>query len=136
MRLLIAMAAAIASLASVADAQAPTIQGRWVNPDHTVIVGIAPCGGALCGTVEWATAQAQQDARRGTPQLIGTQILTELQLDGTDWKGKLFVPDADLHAEAKIQAIADGQLKVEGCEFGICKSQVWSKADGPLPAAQ
>ena len=131
------MLAAAAVALTVADAPAPTsIQGRWVNPDHTVIVAIAPCGASLCGTVEWATAQAQQDARRGTAQLIGTQILTELQQDGGIWKGKLFVPDADLHGEGKIQTIADNQLKVEGCEFGICKSQVWSKADGPLPAAQ
>ena len=73
---------------------------------------------------------------RGTPQLIGTQILTELQQDGATWAGKLFVPDAELHAEGKIETVADGQLKVEGCEFGICKSQVWTKADGPLPPAQ
>lgn len=129
--------AATAIALATADTPAPaSIQGRWVNPDHTVIVAIAPCGGSLCGTVEWATAQAQQDARRGTPQLIGTQILTELQQDGSIWAGKLFVPDADLHAEAKIETVADGQLKVEGCEFGICKSQVWSKADGPLPPAE
>lgn len=120
----------------LADPASGSIQGRWVNPDHTVIVAIAPCGASLCGTVQWATAQAQQDARRGTPQLIGSQILTELQQDGSLWKGKLFVPDADMHAEGKIQTIAPGQLKVEGCEFGICKSQVWTKADGPLPPAQ
>jgi uncharacterized protein (DUF2147 family) len=127
---------AATAIVTAAAAPAASIQGRWVNPDHTVIVAIAPCGGLLCGTVEWATAQAQQDARRGTPQLVGTQILTELQLDGNIWKGKLFVPDADLHGEGKIEAIADNQLKVEGCEFGICKSQVWSKSDGQLPAAE
>ena len=117
-------------------AASSTIEGRWVNPDHTVIVDIAPCGGSFCGTVRWATAQAQQDARRGTPELIGTQILTDLQQDGSIWKGKLFVPDANLRAEGKIFPIAAGQIKVEGCEFGICKSQVWSKAEGPLPPAQ
>ena len=126
-----------ATAVAVADVPPPTsIEGRWVKPDHTVIVNIAPCGGSSCGTVQWGTAKAQQDARRGTPQLIGTQILTELQQAGSIWKGKLFVPDANLHAEAKIQPVAVGQLKVEGCEFGICKSQIWSKVEGPLPAAQ
>ena len=128
--------AATAVAVAVADAPPTSIEGRWVNPDRTVIVNIAPCGGSSCGTVQWGTAKAQQDARRGTPQLIGTQILTGLQQDGSFWKGKLFVPDANLHAEAKIQPLAAGQLKVEGCEFGICKSQIWSKAEGPLPAAQ
>jgi uncharacterized protein (DUF2147 family) len=130
------LAAATVAFTAAEAAPPSSIQGRWVNPDHTVVVAIAPCGGSLCGTVEWATAQAQQDARRGTPQLIGTQILTELQQDGSMWKGKLFVPDADLHGEGKIEAIADNQLKVEGCEFGICKSQVWTKVTGPLPASQ
>ena len=129
--------AATAVALAVADAPPPkSIEGRWVNPDHTVIVNIAPCGGSSCGTVQWATAKAQQDARRGTPQLIGSQILTELQQDGSIWKGKLFVPDANLHAEAKIAPVAAGQLKVEGCEFGICQSQIWSTFEGPLPAVQ
>lgn len=124
------------ALAAAAQAVTPAaIQGRWANPDRTVIVAIAPCGAALCGTVEWATAKAQQDARRGTPQLIGTQILTDLQPGDGVWQGKLFVPDADIHAEAKIAPVGDGQLKVEGCEFGICKSQIWSRTEG-LPPAQ
>ena len=62
--------------------------------------------------------------------------MEELEQDGTIWKDKLFVPDADLHGDGKIEAIADNQLKVEGCEFGICKSQIWSKVNGPLPPAQ
>ena len=130
------LAATVLAL-GVADTPSPaSIEGRWVNPDRTVIVDIAPCGGSLCGTVQWATAQAQQDARRGTPKLIGTQILTGLQPAGSIWKGKLFVPDANLHAEGRIEPVAAGQIKVEGCEFGICKSQVWSKEEGPLPPAQ
>ena len=110
----------------------PSIEGRWTNPDHSVIVDIAQCETALCGTVQWATEQAQQDARKGTPTLIGTQILTDLQQDGALWKGKLFVPDQNLRAEAKIES--DGvELKVSGCKLGICKSQLWTRAVGPLP---
>jgi uncharacterized protein (DUF2147 family) len=128
---------ALAAIAAIAADTAPeNIQGRWSNPDHTVVVDIAPCSGGLCGTVVWATAQAQQDARRGTPQLIGTPILTELQPGDGVWKGKLFVPDADIRAEGKLEPMGADQLKVEGCEFGICKSQLWSKAEGPLPPAQ
>jgi len=111
----------------------PSIEGRWTNPDHSVIVDIAQCETDLCGTVQWATEQAQQDARKGTPTLIGTQILTNLQQEGAIWKGKLFVPDQDLRAEAKIES--DGQqLKVSGCVLGICKSQLWVRSDGPVPA--
>jgi uncharacterized protein (DUF2147 family) len=86
--------------------------------------------------VEWATAQAQQDAKKGTPNLIGTQLLTGLAAKGDIWQGKLFVPDQRLHATAKIAPAGAQQLKVSGCEIGICKSQVWSRVEGPLPPAQ
>ena len=122
---------------ALAAAQAPapaSVEGRWINPSKSVIIEIAPCADALCGTVAWATAQAQQDARKGTPNLIGTQLLTGLHAKGDVWQGKLFVPDQRLHATAKIAPEGAGQLKVSGCEIGICKSQVWSRAEGPLPA--
>jgi uncharacterized protein (DUF2147 family) len=114
-----------------------SIEGRWANPAHSVIVDLAPCGGAMCGTVAWASAAAQQDARKGTNQLVGTQLLTDLQPDGTDWQGKLFVPDEKMRVTGKIQLISDQELKVSGCAFGdaLCKSQVWTRADGPLPAS-
>lgn len=126
-----------AGLVALAAAQTPpptSIEGRWVNPSHSVIVEIAQCSDALCGTVQWANAQAQQDARKSTQTLIGTQILTGLAQDGTVWKGKLFVPDENLHAEAKIEPNGE-QLKVSGCELGICKSQLWNRTDEPLPSA-
>ena len=127
------------ALIALATAQAspPTaIEGRWVNPTHNVIVDIAPCGESLCGTVQSASAQAQQAATKGTPHLIGTQLLTDLKPNGSVWEGKLFVPDRNLHVEAKIQPEGANQLKVSGCEIGICKSQLWARVEGPPPGAQ
>jgi uncharacterized protein (DUF2147 family) len=123
--------AAIAFLALTAaqgDPQAP-IAGRWINPDHSVIVDIAPCGDAMCGTVQWATAQAKQDAAKGTATLVGTQLLTELQPKGDIWEGKLFVPDKNLRVEAKLEPEGDQQLKVSGCAVGglICDSELWTR---------
>jgi uncharacterized protein (DUF2147 family) len=46
------------------------------------------------------------------------------------WEGKLFVPDRNLHVEAKIQSESANELKVSGCEIGICKSQLWTRAEG------
>jgi uncharacterized protein (DUF2147 family) len=120
-------------LLTLAAAQAPapsSIEGRWVNPSHSVIIDIAPCNENLCGMVQWATPQAQQDASRGTPHLIGTQLLTDLKANGAVWEGKLFVPDRNLHVEAKIQSESANELKVSGCEIGICKSQLWTRAEG------
>lgn len=127
---------ALTALAAAQPLATAAIEGRWINPDKTAIIDIAPCAEALCGTVRWATAKAQQDASRGTPHLIGTQLLTGLKLKGDTWEGRLFVPDQKLHVEGRIQPDGASQLKVSGCEIGICKSQVWTRATGPLPAAQ
>ena len=132
-----------ATLASVAiltltGAQGATqpIEGRWANPSRSVIIDIAPCGTAFCGTVAWASAKAQQDARRGTSQLIGTQLLTKLQHRNSTWHGRLFVPDQNMRANAKLQLVGNQQLKVSGCAIRrICRSQTWTRADGPLPSA-
>ncbi len=128
----------VAAMTATAAFQPPEEQsmvGRWVNPDHSVIVDIAPCESDLCGTVQWATEQAKQDARRGTPDLIGLKILTDLRQQGDVWKGNLFVPDQDLHAEAKLELDGD-ELKVSGCEVFICKSQLWTRSEGPLPNSE
>ena len=45
------------------------------------------------------------------------------------------MPDQRLHATGKLEPDGANQLKVSGCEIGICKSQVWTRSEGPLPAA-
>lgn len=126
----------LAAFAAAQASPAASIEGRWINPSKSVIIDIAPCGVALCGTVAWATEQAQQDARKGTPNLIGTRLLKDLNPTGAIWEGKLFVPDKKLHVEGKIQPESTNQLKVSGCEIGICESQVWTRVEGPLPAGE
>lgn len=128
------------SALALAAAQVPpgsSVEGRWINPAKSVIIAIAPCGEAQCGTVEWANAEAQADARKGTPNLIGTALLTGLVPKGPDkWRGKLFVPDQRMNVTAKIQRLGESQLKVTGCAMGglICDSQTWSRSEGPPPA--
>ena len=122
--------AALAGLAiAAAEPGAASIEGRWVNPSKSVIIDIAPCAEALCGTVQWANAEAQEDAQKHAPHLVGTQLLKDLMPKGSMWEGKLFVPDRDLYVEAKIAAEGGNQLKVSGCEIGICESQVWTRAE-------
>ena len=50
---------AIALMLLIQAAPAQSIDGRWINPDKSVIIQIAPCGEARCGTVEWASAAAK-----------------------------------------------------------------------------
>jgi uncharacterized protein (DUF2147 family) len=126
----------ILALALQAAAQ-PSIQGTWRSPGGNSIITIEPCAAALCGTVVWASDKAKQDARKGTSQLIGAQLLTNVVPKGKGWQGRLFIPDQNIRATGKIQMISPQQLKVSGCALGkaLCNSSLWTRFDGPLPGS-
>ena len=135
------MLAVIAALAWTAQAPenlppAASIEGLWANPTASVIIAIAPCDDALCGTVKWASAKARGDAKKGIRELIGAHLLTRVRTkrDGR-WAGKLFIPDRNMRATAKIMLAPDGRLKVSGCALGksLCRSEYWTRAAEPLP---
>lgn len=127
----------VALLLAVAATSAP-IEGRWRSPGGNSIIEIAQCGESLCGTVAWASDKAKQDSRKVTDQLVGTQLLTNLQPRGNGrWLGRLFIPDKNMRVTAKLQLVSPGQLRVSGCLAGkaLCRSALWSRLDGPLPGA-
>ena len=131
----------IASALALAAVQANggSIEGRWKSPGGNSIIDIAPCGSSWCGTVAWASAKAKKDAAKAAPQLVGTQLLTGLQQDKNGrWQGKIFIPDKNMRATAKIDVVSSQQLKVSGCAAGkaLCKSSLWTRAEGPLPASE
>jgi uncharacterized protein (DUF2147 family) len=133
--------AAPATFAAMALAAAPApanaLNGHWMNPAHSVIVQLAPCGNAVCGTVTWASEKAQQDARRGVDKLVGAQLLTGFQRVSNDsWRGKVFVPDLNIRVTGKIRPLSERQLKVSGCALGgsLCRSQIWQRSDKAVAA--
>lgn len=120
----------IALAALLADER--SIEGRWRSPGGNSIIDIAPCGSELCGTIAWASDRAKQDARQATDQLIGTQILTQLQEKKPGrWQGRLYIPDRKMRVTAKIRLASPQQLKVSGCVV-ICKSETWNRVEGSL----
>jgi len=121
---------ALLALPAQALAKAP-LEGRWKNPKGSVVVRVAACGGAFCGTVVDATAKAKSSARKGgTPTLIGTRILSDVrpQSDGT-YKGHAFDPKRNIHAPATIRMQGGGTLVIRGCVLRglICKEQRWTR---------
>lgn len=116
-----------------------SIEGTWRSPGGNSIIVIAACGSSLCGTVAWASDKAKKDASKTTSQLIGTQLLTNLQQvkDGR-WQGRLFIPDKNMRVTAKIQLLGDQQLKVSGCLAGksLCRADVWTRTTDPLPSSR
>ena len=123
---------------TAAQAPQPSIEGHWRSPGGNSIIVIGPCGGSLCGTVEWASEKAKQDSRKTVAQLVGAQLLTGLRQDKKgNWQGKLFIPDKNMRVTAKLQLLSQAQLKVSGCLVGksLCKSNLWSRTDEPLPSS-
>ncbi len=128
--MIIAMVLAAMSSAGTAHHSAP-VDGQWVNPSKSVVIKIGPCGQVHCGTVTWASDKAKQDALKGTKHLVGYHLLTNLKNNGShQWKGKIFVPDQNMTASAKLNLEGHDHLKVTGCGLmgTICRSQTWTRA--------
>lgn len=127
-----------AALATQQPTQSSSIEGLWHSPGGNSTISIASCGSTFCGTVAWASQKAQKDAAKATDQLIGTQLLTDVQQDlKGKWRGRLFIPDKNMRVIAKLQPVGQDQLKVSGCAAGrsLCKSTLWTRFDEPLPVS-
>ena len=130
---------AIATYAAMAFAAASPpaspIEGHWLNPQRTVLIRLAPCGEAMCGTVTWAAERAQHAARKGADTLVGARLLNDFRQTGNgQWRGTVFVADMDLRVGGKIQVVDDNRLKVSGCILKgmMCRSQVWTRSGEAL----
>ncbi|MEO6432490.1 MAG: DUF2147 domain-containing protein [Sphingomicrobium sp.] len=126
----LALGALLASSTATAATKAP-LEGQWKNPKGTVVVEVGPCGGTYCGTVVQANAKARAKARQGgTPNLIGTRIMTDMRAIGAGvYKGKAFDPKRNIHAPATIRVLGPSLISIKGCLVGgfICKEQRWTR---------
>jgi len=122
-------------LTAAAQTAGAPIEGLWKNPSGTAIIAIAPCQGGLCGKVAWASARGQREASKGAPQVVGTTVLTGLRPAHGRWTGTLYIPDDDVHVSAKLALLNAKRLKLTGCALMglICRMQIWTRVDGPLP---
>ena len=119
------------AVAVPASAQA-ALEGKWRNPKGSVVVQVAPCGSAYCGTVVDASAKAKATARKGgTPNLIGTRILSNLRRAGNGtFRGQAFDPKRNIRAPATIRVLGPDAIEVEGCAIAgmlLCKEQRWTR---------
>lgn len=115
---------------AAANARAP-LEGQWKNPKGSVIVRVARCGADYCGTVVEASAKAKATAKKGgTPNLVGTRILSDVKPSGKGvWRGRAFDPKRNIRAPATIRLIGPSTLSIKGCLVSgfICKEQRWTR---------
>ena len=126
-------------IAAPVAAEAP-IEGHWTNPKGSVIVEVERCGPAHCGVVRWASEKAKQKARDGgTPELVGTSILTGLRRDGEGrYKGRVFLPRRNMHAAASVERLGPKKILVRGCVLAglVCDAQRWTRVSNIIAEAK
>lgn len=132
MRLFTAAALAFVAMTGTAAAQGSGRDwtGVWRNGSNSVHIRAARCGQGMCGSVVWANAKAQADARRGgTNQLIGTQIFRNFRWDGRTWRGRVFVPDLNRTFSGTMDVVNRTTLRGSGCLLGGlgCREQTWRR---------
>ena len=115
----------IALAVPAAGSAQSTLAGEWRNPHGTVVVRVAPCGRAFCGTISWASERNRE--RGNTP---GTRVLTDLRPagDGT-YKGSAYDPKHDMNGTAVVRQAGPNVMIVKGCALLglICKEQRWTR---------
>ena len=123
-------AIALATLGAPALAASPPA-GVWANPSNSVHVTFKRCGYAICGTVVWANAKAEADARRGGGgRLVGTMLFRDfVEEDPHSWSGQVYIPDIGQSLSGTITQTDARTLVGEGCVLaGLgCKSQTWRR---------
>ncbi|MBA2465981.1 MAG: DUF2147 domain-containing protein [Sphingomonas sp.] len=120
-----------ASLASAPALAQASVEGRWTNPKRSIVIEVARCGPAWCGTIVAASAKAKANARKGgTQDLVGTRILSGARPVGKGiYKGRGFVPRRNISAPATIRQRGPNVMEVEGCALAglLCKEQRWTR---------
>ncbi|QNP44039.1 DUF2147 domain-containing protein [Sphingomonas daechungensis] len=124
-RIILSIATAALALASTTPAFAQALEGKWANSKRSVIVQVAKCGEAYCGTVSWATPKNK--AKGAEP---GTRVLTDLRpvSDGV-YKGKAYEPKRNIRGSATVHQVGPNTMVVKGCAvFGVfCSEQRWTR---------
>ena len=124
-RLILTIAAAAVALSAPASASAQALEGKWANPKKSVIVNVARCGEALCGTVSWASAKNREKGAEP-----GTRVLSDLRPQGGGvYKGRAFEPKRNIRGAATVHQVGPNVMIVKGCAVlgVICKEQRWTR---------
>ena len=124
-RLILSIAAASVALVTPMAASAQALEGKWTNPKRNVIVQVARCGDAYCGTVSWASAKNRE---KGTEP--GTRVLSNLRSQGAGvYKGKAYEPKRNITGSATVRQVSPDVMVVKGCAIIglLCKEQRWTR---------
>lgn len=124
------IAAMLLAIAPSSAAVPSSVEGRWANPKRSVIVNVARCGNAYCGTVSWANEKNREKVAERGRKLIGAQILSGLKPAGGGlYKGYAYEPKRNIRGAATVRQVNPNVMMVKGCAvIGLlCKEQRWTR---------
>jgi len=130
----LALVGALALMLAAPQAVAAEANGIWARPGGSSRIQIAPCGGALCGTLVWLREPRKDTnnpdpAKRSRP-LLGSQTVFGMVADGGGrWKGKVYNAEDGKTYSGVMTLVGNTGLKLEGCVLGglICKGETWQR---------
>lgn len=127
----IASLSAVAALFFAGTAMADPVVGTWKtqpgDDGNYAHVTMAPCGAKICGTlgVAFDSSGKQIDSPNNGRQMVWDMTAKG---DGSYGGGKIWAPDRDKTYKSKM-SLSGNSLKVEGCVFGICRGQTWTRVN-------
>jgi uncharacterized protein (DUF2147 family) len=119
----ICLTAALLLGSALVPAAAADVSGVWIRDNGEAKVRIAPCGGALCGTVVWVKDAAEQAE-------VGRRVFWDMVPDGhAVWRGKAFNPMDGRTYTGKLN-LEGSAMTTSGCVLGglICQSMTWTRS--------
>jgi len=118
----------LAATVPVTAAAQAALEGKWANPKRSVIVNVARCGDAICGTVAWASPTNRE--KGVTP---GKRVLSDLKpLGNGTYRGRALEPKRNISGSAVVRQDGPNVMIVNGCALlgMICKEQRWTRVSG------
>ena len=128
---------AVVALATPALA-ADSVEGLWLVQAGTAKVKVAPCAdkSKMCGQITWLKNGPAKDANNPDASLrerplVGMLMIRDFKSAGPGkWTGgKIYDPSSGKTYGSKMNANADGTLKVEGCVSVVCQAQTWKRTN-------
>lgn len=125
MKTLFWAAAAVVAMAGVAAAD--PVEGIWqteADDGAFAHVVMAPCGGAICGTI----SRTFNSAGEYKSENIGKPLVWNMVAEGPGkyGDGKIWQPSTGKTYRSKM-ALNGNVLQVSGCFGPICKKQTWRR---------
>ena len=146
-RLLLLGLVALAGLTAAKAARAqPAPLGWWLDQSGGAAILVAPCGGQICGNIEWLKTPLNPQGQRKTDTHNPNPALRRLLLCGLpmvgnfmpagagSWAGGwVYDPQGGKTYQSEMRLRPDGRLSVRGY-IGIPlfgRSTVWTRPAGP-----